>query len=301
MPKRRTGGLSRSLGGLWRLVRREHKADAFLVVVILSVIAFAAAQLWSEVRLAVTAWFGSERMFNLVMLGAGLISLLAYVIWKRVFQPDQGLRQLERLRAVPIETEAQLREIQEGVVADIFGSYTPPDEEVYRIFRKNPRRSIGLYSDDEGAFVGFASIWPITAEAANAIKRGERVEEDLTIDDIIPADQNMAAEFAVIPGIAVLPNDRGETEQRGVRLILAFGKFIGNEYLSGRGRSIEIIASAFSRDGLAMCRKFEMTPLGTFSHSVGRWLWFFPKGKRMPLFHRRFTLADVRREQKHWT
>ena len=306
--RRARTGLRKRVARIWDFFRHQQEAGAFLAIVIVSAITFGASQLWPDLEAAVIGSFNiSKRGFYLALFLSGLASFAAYLAfnWNEIFRKDQGfselLRPAERLRVIPIETEAQLREIQEGVVAEVFGSYTPPDEEVYRIFRKNSRRSIGLYSDDLGAFVGFASIWPITPEAARAIKSGERVEEDLTVDDILAGDNNAVAEFAVIPGIAVVPNGAGKTNERGTRLLRAFGGFIGQEYLSGSGRSIELIASAFSTDGLAMCNKFRMTPLGSFDHGSGGRFRLFSKKKNMPLFHKVVTLADLKRGHRAWT
>jgi hypothetical protein len=304
--RRRRGrrGLSKLLGRLWEFFRNKQEAGAFLAIVIVSAITVAVSKLWPDAEGAITGLLGiSARGLYLALLGVGFLSLFVYVGVNRdeIFRHGQGFSGLrrapERLRVIAIETEAQLREIQEGVVAEVFGSYTPPDEEVYRIFRRNPRRSIGLYSDDLSRFVGFASIWPITEEAAVAIKKGERVEEDLTANDILPVAENATARFAVIPGIAVLPDERG-TDARGAVLLPAFRRFIIAEYLPGRGRSIELIASAFSKDGLWLCGQLGMDPIGSFTHAPGKRLWLFRKGKEMPLFVKEVTAQTLRRKPR---
>ena len=52
------------------------------------------------------------------------------------------------------------------------------NEEVYKSFERNPRRSLALYSEDEKKFVGFASFWPITDTAAKKLMEGSISEND---------------------------------------------------------------------------------------------------------------------------
>lgn len=310
------GRKSRGKGSFRRVrdfIAHKQKAGALLIVVTLAPITWASSQLLPEFKTLVTGWFGiSDRTLFLAVLGTGIVALTLYIAinWRDIFQSNQGLDGLiERSHIVRIDTEGQLRQIQEGLVPEIFGVYSAPDEEVYRIFRKNPRRSIALYSDELNRFVGFASIWPITPEAAAAIKEGRRVEEDLTEADILPLSENQTAKFAVIPAIAVLPDERRENDGRGFKLMRAFVKFIIEEYLASPGRSIQLIASGYSRQGISLCTRYGMHPLGDFQHSGGqnpaaqdnraaaflKRLIFWRKGKQMPLFYKDMTKADLKR------
>ena len=206
--------------------------------------------------------------------------------------PDFGAAP-ERLSIVPLETEAQLRDIQTRVVPEVFGSYTPPDEQVYRIFAKNRATTIGLFSTDLNRFVGFATIWPLTPAAAADIKSGKRVEEELTADDIVPLEANATARYAVIPGIACVRDAaRPGSRERGAALLEGFAEFVLREYLADRAHALQLIASAFSKDGLRMCNLVRMSPAGTFAHRVGL-VGRLLRGRPMQLFYLDVTRPEM--------
>lgn len=273
-------------------IRSRRHTDLLLLLVLVPLIVWPVSELaphvldWLLARIAL-----SRQEVQLAALAVGLGGVAVYLALNRgeVWSGEQNLPDFgeapERLSLVPLETEAQLREIQTRVVPEVFGSYTPPDEQVYRIFAKNRATTIGLFSADLNRFVGFATIWPLTPQAAAEIKAGKRVEEDLTADDVLPSEANAGAAHAIVPGIACIRDAaRPGSRERGALLLTGFADFVLREYLSDRTHSLQLLASAYSKDGLRICNLVRMAPAGTFAHRVGP-LGRLLRGRPMQLFY----------------
>ncbi|HTW33738.1 MAG TPA: hypothetical protein VMD53_03895 [Rhizomicrobium sp.] len=162
----------------------------------------------------------------------------------------------ETLRTEVITTLAVLKIIQEQVVPAIFGTSTPPNEEVYAMYEKNSRRSIALYSDNERAYVGFASIWLLTDAAADKLLRGEANENQLTRYEILPYEQKNVANYAIIPGIGVMEPQTEKGRARAKKLIFDFKRFIEKEYFDSSDKTLTIIATGYSTPGTRWCEDF---------------------------------------------
>lgn len=287
------GKLGRLFGRAWKFVIQQRESGAFLMLALGSLILFAAANLWEDLEAGITSSTGLSRFaFYLILLGAALLCLLAILAlnWRRIGgnNRSQGIRippRDERLRSVIIDTLPQLKQIQGKLVPAIFGTATPPSDEIYRSFARNPRRSIALYSDSLAEFVGFASFWPITERAAAALKAGEIVEEELKAADILPADENQSARYAVIPAIAVLGHEESWGKRRGLKLLHHFAEFIEEEFLAQPGRSIELIATGWSDEGRELCGFIEMDLIGRFPHD----------GEMLPLFVKQIDIRTIKR------
>jgi len=149
----------------------------------------------------------------------------------------------------------------------------PLRKEIYARYNENPgaRYSIALYSDEEKAYVGFASIWPLTDVAAEKITRGEISENQLTRADIMPFDQRHLANFVLVPGIGAVMDDPDseKSRYRTTKLLRGFRRFVDENYFKGRNRPVTVIATGYTDDGAKCCERLRMKPKCTIDFHDG--------------------------------
>ncbi|WP_422056743.1 hypothetical protein [Sphingomonas sp.] len=276
----------------YRFLTHRRESGAIVAVVLVSVFAFLVAKLWDAGTDLLVENMGLGKLVVYAILAAlVLVFLLGYIAFYAREIGRYGLSMPppahgEELVILPIDSLALLRDIQERIVPAIFQGATPPNDEVYRMFERNQRRSIGLYSKDQAQMVGFASCWPITREAAEAIKAGTLIEEDLTAEQLLPTAQNREAEYVIVPGVAVMEADTRRGARRGMALMYGLRRFIIEEYLHHPDRSVELIATAARGKGEEWCKRIGMTLHRVVDHG---------DGQPLPLYVKRVTLADLLR------
>jgi hypothetical protein len=213
---------------------------------------------------------GLQESLNLpdysIFLAIGLISVTTVILYlivgvKRfiVRNPSMPMPD-EDLRVVPNNNAKVQHIVQDELVPAIFGAAATPDaREVHDSFRHNSRRSIALYSETEGRYVGYAALWPIIDDVAEQMLRGEFPEERLLSKHILPSGQNAVAKYGLIPGIGVLGAGTAKGFYRGMKLSEGFRQFILDEFLRDPNREMVIFATAFTITGDKMCQKLKMT------------------------------------------
>jgi hypothetical protein len=281
---------------VWDFIREQRQEGAFLLAGFMALIIFATSQLWGDVEVELTRVLAVEKStLYLGLLWLGVFALAGYIFVQRARiirkgRPGAGIEippPGERLRIEPIDTLPKLRQIQEVLVPAIFGSDTPPDDEVYKSFARNPRRSIGLYSDDLGRLVGFATIWPITAN-----KRPWRSSQARSLRS---SSRRRTSFRRRRTGLRARPSFRG-SESSVRQKTGASGAassccslFPPLSMRSISTRRVELIASGWSEDGCALCASIEMSPAGEFQHG----------GKSYPLFVKEIDASILRARQLH--
>lgn len=179
------------------------------------------------------------------------------VFGKNYLPGPDSWRRAERLHVIAYQQERIMKQIQQDLTHEIFGDSTPDDRVVSELFKKNNRKSVGLYSDDEQAFVGFATIWPLTDEAAADILSGARDETKIVADDLLPPNMNKNARYCLIAAIGVKDAGTKLGKQRAVVLIKGFRRFFLNEFVGRRSTAKTIIAIA-EPDGEKWCEYLGM-------------------------------------------
>ena len=164
----------------------------------------------------------------------------------------------------------------------------------------NPRLGVGLYDRESEDFVAFATTWPIKDSIALRLISGEMSENELTSDDVLPAADNGRANYVLIPAFGAA---KAWQAQLGFKLFSELKSALKENYLTGKGRSITLIATGFSDDGEAWCKHFSMTrqcevalenPNRPAPWPI-RWVRRLFRQRKYPIFTRRITAADLRR------
>ena len=275
---------------VYRFLAHRRDSGALVAIGLISVFAFLVTKLWDTAAdmVAESTGYGKLAVYTALAV-AVLLFLLGYIAFYAREVRRYGLSMPtpskgEDLAVLPIDSLDLLRDVQERIVPAIFQDASPPSAEVYKMFERNDRRSIGLYSRDRNQMVGFASCWPLTPEAAEAMKAGTLIEEHLVADHLLPAAQNAHAEHILIPGVAVMDAETSLGARRGMVLMYAMRRFLIEEFLSHPGRSIEIIATAARGKGEEWCERAGMTLHRVIDHG---------DGMPLPLYVKRFTLSDL--------
>jgi hypothetical protein len=187
----------------------------------------------------------------------------------------------EALRAIPIMSEPIWRDVQVSVVRGLFPTHTADDDFVFQVFKKNPKRSLAIYSDDEPGYVGIGAIWPLYDTAGNDLLAGRRDETELTLDDLVKPEENKDCKFCLISVVGVLDAETKRGKLRAVKLMREFGRFIRKEFVK-EGANKTFIAIA-EHDGVKWCDF-----LGMECRSIVN-----SYGGRRPLYVRDFTSAEL--------
>jgi hypothetical protein len=163
----------------------------------------------------------------------------------------------EQLRVVPVTSDEILVSVQ-NVVRLVFEEETPPDEEIFASFKINNRRSVALYDAGVSKYVGFASIWPVRDDVAEKIMNGEISEKEFKTEYMLPSNANQDANYALIPGVAVLDAGSAQGIRRARVLMAGFREFILKEFLAKQDREMTIFATAYSPAGEKWCKGLGM-------------------------------------------
>ena len=247
-------------------------------------------------RMHLTGWqIAALVIFILLLLSS--LSFLAFLLFGGGGAPPPPPSSIEVKREF---SRFELEQIRNGLHRAIYGGSAPNDEDINRMYAANPRLGIGLYDRESEDFVAFATTWPIRDATALRLISGETTENELTSQDVLPAAENGRANYVLIPAFGAA---KAWQAQLGFKLFSELKSALKENYLAGRGRSITLIATGFSKDGEAWCKHFSMTrqcevalenpnrrvpwPFGFVRKLFGQ--------KKYPIFTRQVTAADLRR------
>lgn len=210
-------------------------------------------------------------------LGIGVASWLLHVRHRADPTPSPYLDKIvTRLVFKP----SDLEKLRRGLIARLYEGEAPPSDEVMRMYAANPRIGVALFDPDMNDFVGFAAAWPLTDAAAEALKAGTLTENDLKASDILPATQNDAANFVIVPAFGV---DAHARALLGLRLYHELRALIRRNYLRRDDRVITLLATGFSEDGCRWCtERLHMTQTSYVEMH----------GKQLPVFSRTISGAE---------
>jgi hypothetical protein len=277
-------------------IQRKTEAQAVVVALIVGILLFAITEFFeSGIRELGTEEKVPEWQIYLGIILIAIASMAAYLFVKRgeifglpAMMPDPSASKGESLHIVPISNLTILKTIQEQLVPELFGEgASPANEEVYKSYENNPRRSIALYSDDEKRFVGFASIWPLDDAVAKDMMEGKITENQIKSEHILPDTRNADANFALIPAIGVLDYKSEQGPRRALKLMYAFRRFIQQEFFKDPNRSMTVLAVGFSPHGVKWCDGLQMESKTMIPYA---------DGTSHPLYAKRITAGDV----EHW-
>lgn len=121
-----------------------------------------------------------------------------------------------------LDSDEDARLLTEELVARVFPDGSIDPEHSLKAHKKNPRRLVGLIDAKTGQIAGWSSIWPVTVDAGKAIECGKRLDDDLKVEDVLPARSNKKAKYLVLLSFAILPEYRNAAENP----VRRFGRFV---------------------------------------------------------------------------
>lgn len=153
-------------------------------------------------------------------------------------------------------SRVQLEQLRGNLHAEIYGGSAPLGEEITRMYERNPVMGVGLFHCARQDYVGFATAWPLTKDAAKRIISGVMTENDLTADDVLPSSENARAEYVLVPAFGATRR-HGDADRRllGFKLTNELRRTIRRNFFARQNRRITLIATGFSEDGRKWCRR----------------------------------------------
>lgn len=286
-----------------RFFRRIRGASIFATVLFGLFFLLLPRVLESTLRRLDTYFPGGSDAFIYILFGCVLMIILAYFAFSfRQYRSELRPEQLpiledppsaEILSVVPVSDEQTLRQVTRDVVQVVFPGAAPPLKEVVAGLARNKHATLALYSEGVGP-VGFASFWPLKEEAAREMLAGRKGEKKLKRDDILPQEENNSAEYAYVPGIAVLDAGSPEGKHRAHALLYAFRDFILQNYYSPDGvfdpdRTITVFAFIYSTAGQRAAKLLKLSLHGHVNDG----------GEIFPIYSRRISGKEMKELFSH--
>lgn len=225
-------------------------------------------------------WMPAGAMALIIAIFIGFIIILTPPQRKSIDLPDN----IEVRRSL---SQEQLEKIRHGLHERIYGGVAPANDEINKMYAKNPRMGVALYHTELDDYVGFATAWPLTDAAAKDLIAGRRTENDLVADDILPESRNAYARDVLIPAFGASA-DEGQWQQR------CYGYLLRNEmrralcenfFGKSRRRKLGLIATGFSDAGERVCVSHDL--------KLVRHVRFADTGKEYPIFVGSIDRSDL--------
>ena len=236
----------------------------------------------NESRIALSLGLSGSALYGvcLVLLSAVIVTIVILErerIRKGKAMPDpEEVFDLEELVPVYERTSNLGKAISNSLIPALFpstnnelGSETMPWEEIDKAGAKNRYMAVGVYSNRDRRYVGYASFWPIREATALKLINGEMTDSQLTADDVIPEGERPSCRYAVVPGIGVIGDTGPERVRRALCLMRALRRMIADHYFTDRRSAMTIIAMAYSTHGAKWCAHYKMEQRGTVDYGDG--------------------------------
>lgn len=265
----------------------RHKP--FFLLLVLAALPFLMEQIAPEfVSMTATAWGVGKLELLLILTGLllliAIVSLTIYLLRHPrdplpdgVVEPDfDWLTHLD---------DAAVRRVQAEIVDPGFPGVYPNEEDILKMYRKNPVMGVAIHSRKENAIVAFACAWPLRAKAAEEILAGKKTENDLEAEDVLPASANRRAAHLLIPVFVVRNPGTNEGHRQNFKLLAAFRDLVCDVYYGDSPRAITFLATGFTPKGTDYCKLLQMSKTTEVTMD----------GKRVPIYSRSLTLKEFKR------
>lgn len=224
-----------------------------------------------------------------VPAGAMMLIVAIFIVFIIILTPPQrsSIDLPDNIQVRRSLSQEQLEKIRNGLHDRIYGGVAPANDEIDKMYAKNPRMGVALYHADLDDYVAFATAWPLTDAAAKDLLAGRRTENDLVADDVLPEAQNPYARHVLIPAFGASA-DEGGWQQRcyGVLLRNEMRRALNENFFGkSRRRKIGLIATGFSAAGERICQSQGM-------HLV-RYVRFADTGKEYPVYLGSIDRSDL--------
>jgi len=283
----RSGRLRRAIRRLPGRAWQWRREKPLLLLIPLALLPFLLEQLTPTFIDMIAARLGLSKMATilifLALLGiAALLSLIAHLA-KGSDDPlesfDTDYERITRLDDKGVDR------VQAELIKPLFDEAHPDEEEIRKMYRKNPVMGVAIRSREEDALVAFACAWPINARALERLTAGRISENELTAADILPAKNNRRATHLLVPVVAVRDPGTKDGVKQNWAIRAAFQDLISEVYYDGRARPITFVATGFSAAGRRICAQLGMARIG--EADMG-------EGEKLPVFSRTMTRQEFR-------
>lgn len=162
-----------------------------------------------------------------------------------------------------IDSVEGARALTTDVTSKVFPDANIPLPVVEAAQRHNNRRLLALIERSSGNTVGWATVWPVRAQAGRAVESGELPDDQLTAEDVLPRAENGKAQYVVVLAVGLLPSHRNLP---GGTLLRTLGKellwHIHEEFYEDDQKRLNILAIGDSPQGRRMCERIGLAPNG---------------------------------------
>jgi hypothetical protein len=274
--------LRRLPGRLWQWQREKP----LLLLIPLALLPFLLEQLTPTFIDMIAARLGLSKpgtiLVFLALLGAAaLLSFIAHLV-KGTDDPlesfDTDYERITRLDDKGVDR------VQAELIKPLFEEAHPNEEEIRKMYRKNPVMGVAIRSRKEDEVVAFACAWPLTARALARLTDGRISENDLTADDILATSRNRRATHLLVPVVAVRDPGTKEGIKQNWALRAAFQDLVCEVYYDRDARPITFVATGFSPAGRRICAQLGMARIG--EAEMG--------GEKLPIFSRTMTRQEFK-------
>lgn len=276
-------GIRRLPGRIWQWWRERP----LLLLIPLGLLPFLLEQLAPEFIEMIAARLGLDKMtttllFLALLAAVALLSLIVHIA-RGSDDPFEAF-EMDFERITRLDDDAVDR-VQKEIIKPRFDDAHPDEEEIRRMYRKNPVMGVAIQSRKEKALVAFACAWPLNARALERLADGRISENDLTAADILPASNNRRATHLLVPVVVVRDPGTREGIKQHWALRAAFQDLVCDIYFAGRPRPITFIATGFSTPGRRICEQLGMAKIG--ETDMG-------DGEKLPVFSRTMTREEFK-------
>jgi hypothetical protein len=144
-------------------------------------------------------------------------------------------RAISRVQFAPIDDEGIAHEANKIVRRELDKHCIKYKD--YKLWRKKNPTIFTAVVDDDCRLIGFFDIFPLTDQIAKALRDGKLHEHDLTLEAILPGDQNSTAKNIYIASIIVNPHQKSFSPLVAKELVLIkFAEFLASVFPPGENR-----------------------------------------------------------------
>lgn len=168
---------------------------------------------------------------------------------------------------------------------ETYGGDTLPEDVARRIYAKNAKCGLALRDCADGRVLGAIEFWPMKEESAEAMRRGELSELQVTEADVLSEAQTDQAQSLYVSSFAVRGPNTPDGARYGATLLRCARRFIRQTYFSGGRQAIQLYAFGWSGKGAGAAERLNFLKLCEISEY----------GRAIPVYARTLNREDLER------
>lgn len=152
----------------------------------------------------------------------------------------------------------------DGLIAfddETYGDDTLPEDVARRIYANNGKCGLALRDCADGRVLGVIEFWPMREESAEAMRRGELSELDVTEADVLSEAEIDQAQSLYVASFAVRGPNTPNGSRYGATLLRCARRFIRQTYFSGDRQAIQLYAFGWSGKGAGAAERLNFLKL----------------------------------------